>query len=276
MIDTDVLMITYNRPAYVERSLPRLLDSCLDRARVWIWHNGCDERTLELVERHLSHPAIHEFHHSTDNVGLRAPTNWLWRNATGVLVGKVDDDCLVSAGWCERLARAHEDVDVFGVLGSWRYPDEDFCPELASKKIRSFSGGHRLLQNLWVQGSGYLMKRELVDRYGGLRDGQTFTQYCKRLAVSGAVNGWYFPFVREEHMDDPRSPYSLLRTDADILESLPLSAQRNGVTTVAAWTAQLRRSALVAQTAPYRPAQYRGLRRHARNLRRRLTRTDQW
>ena len=42
----DILMITYNRPEYTRLSLERLLATCDESMRVWVWHNGTDEETL--------------------------------------------------------------------------------------------------------------------------------------------------------------------------------------------------------------------------------------
>ena len=237
-----------------------------------MWHNGEDEETLAVVEEHRDHPAVHRFHHSPQNVGLGTPTNWVWREGTARFVSKVDDDCMPQPGWIATLAHAHEANPEFGVIGCSRYPDEDFLPDVAARKIQTFAGGHQLLRNLWIQGSGYLLKREWIERYGALRDGQTFTQYCKQLAVQGLVNGWYFPFVREEHMDDPRSPHTFLRSDADLERWLPLSAKRNGVTTLDQWREQQRQSAYIAQTASVDVREYRGGRKLVRNMRRRLQR----
>jgi glycosyltransferase involved in cell wall biosynthesis len=247
----DILMITYNRPQYTRLALERLLATCDEHMRVWIWQNGSDAETFALVQSLSSHPRVHKFHHSVENKKLREPTNWLWTNAKGDFVCKVDDDCIMPDGWADTLRKAHADAPELGVVGCWRFPDEDFVPDSAHKKIASFAGGHRLMKNLWVEGSGYLMKRACLDRCGPLRDGESFTQYCVRVAAAGWVNGWYYPFLYQEHMDDPRSPNSLLKTDADLQKYLPLSAKNNGVETLAAWQAQLRRSARLLQEAPY-------------------------
>src|SRR5699024_10195250 len=126
----------------------------------------------------------------------------------------------------------------FGVIGSWRHWPDELRPELASRKIQTFAGGHQLMRNLWVQGSGYLMPRALVERHGLLGARDTFTDYCIRAARAGAINGYYYPFVREDHMDDPRSEHTLIRSDADLIERMPLSARVNGVSTVGEWTDQ--------------------------------------
>lgn len=267
----DVLMITYSRADYLRLTLPHLLATADERTRIWLWHNGQDGDVLDVVREHVGHPRVHRFHHSRDNVKLRAPTNWLWAEADGELVGKVDDDCIVEAGWVDRLRAAHAS-HAFGALGSWRFRPEDFRPDLATPKIADFPGGHRVLRNLWVQGSGYLVPRSVVSEMGPLRDGQSFTQYCIEVARTGRVNGWLFPFITEEHMDDPRSPMSPLRTDADLQRNLPLSAQAHGVTTLEEWTRQMQRSAMLVQAASLDPRAYSGWRSKRRALARRVQR----
>jgi GT2 family glycosyltransferase len=279
MTTVDVLMITYRRPEYARLALEHLLGSATQDTRIWLWHNGDDEATLAEVERVVNDPRVAKFHHSRENVRLREPTNWLWANSDATYVSKVDDDCLVDDGWIPRLVAAHEANPDFGVIGSWRFPDEDFVPSVANRKIKEFAGGHRLLQNFWVQGSGYLMKRECIDRLGLLGPDQSFADYCIELALAGYVNGWPYPFVREEHMDDPRCPYTLLTSDEDLQRFMPLSAERNGVTDLASWTAQIRRSAATVQSASIDPSSYRGWRVQVARTRqrlRRLTMGKQW
>jgi hypothetical protein len=268
----DILMITYRSAGYLHLSLPRLLDGCGDQDRVWLWHNGDDEATIEALRPYRADPRVHRYHHSRENVRLREPTCWLWSESTARFVSKVDDDCRVSSGWIDAFSAAHDDNPEFGVIGSWRHPDADFRPELAHKKIERFKGGHELMRNLWVQGSGYLLLRALVERHGLLKADESFTGYCLRLARGGAVNGFYYPFVPEDHMDDPRSPHTLIRTDADLLDRMPLSAKANRVTTVAEWVRQLEQSAVVLQGASLDIRSYQGWRRRVKSLRRRLAR----
>lgn len=269
---TDILMITYRSAGYVHLSLPELLATLGENDRVWLWHNGDDEATIEALRPYRADPRVHRYHHSRENVRLREPTNWLWENSDASFVSKVDDDCLVSEGWLERFTDAHAANPSFGVIGSWRHPDEDFREALASRKIQEFAGGHRLLRNLWVQGSGYVLRKELVDRRGLLREKDSFTSYCIRLARAGAINGFYYPFVREDHMDDPRSPHTLIHTDRDLADRMPLSARANGVSTVKDWVAQLEQSAAVLQSASFDPRAYGPHQRWLNSARRRLSR----
>ncbi|MFQ5653451.1 MAG: glycosyltransferase family A protein [Planctomycetota bacterium] len=268
----DLLMITHNRPEYTRLSLTRLLDSCDETMRVWLWQNGDHEETLEIARSLSHHPRVHAFHHSPENRLLSEPTNWLWENARGDYLSKVDDDCLLPDGWGATLRACHEQIPELGVVGCWRFQDEDFVPELAQRKLREYPGGHTLLRNFWVEGSGYLLKRACVEEAGLLKEGQSFTSYCIDLALGGWIHGWYYPFIPQEHMDDPRAPHSGLKDDADLIRLLPLSARRNGVTTLAEWEAQLRRSARLVQEASIDPRDYRGWRKTARRMRRRIKR----
>ena len=275
MAVVDVLMITYNSPDHVRVSLPHLLSTCDEQTRVWLWHNGDDQETLAVVQDHLDDPRVHRFHHSRENLRLTAPTNWLWDEADGTYVSKVDDDCLPEHGWIERLRDAHEANPSFGAVGCWRFLDEDFVPELAERKIVEFAGGHRLLRNHWVQGSGYLLPRQKVRAQGLLRAGQSFTQYCLDLARAGAVNGWLYPFVREDNMDDPRSPNTLFRDDDDFRRRMPLTAQKLGIDTVEEWARQEHESAVAVQKATLDLRAYSGWRAKRRNLRKRIRRAVQ-
>lgn len=268
----DVLMITYNSPDHVRKSLPHLLDTCDDATRVWLWHNGTDEETLEVVRSHADDPRVHRLHHSLENVRLRPPTNWMWQESDATFVSKVDDDCLPENGWIQRLRAAYTANPEFGAIGCWRFRDEDFVPDLAEPKIQHFAGGVSLLRNHWVQGSGYLLPRDLVRKHGSLRDGQSFTRYCIELARHGAVNGWLHPFLREENMDDPRSLHTLFTDDEAFRRRMPLTAQALGITTVADWAQQEHESAIAVQAASLDLRDHAGWRYRRHNVSKRVRR----
>jgi hypothetical protein len=162
------------------------------------------------------------------------------------------------------------------VIGCWRFQEADFVPELAEQKIRELPGGHRLLQNCWVQGSSYLLRREAMERRGLLRERESFPQYCKHLAYAGWLIGWYYPFLYEDHMDDPRSPHSLIRSDADLAADRPLTADSFDVLTVDARIRQIRAFAVRCQAAPVDPRRYVGWRSGLIQLRWRLLGRPAW
>jgi GT2 family glycosyltransferase len=271
MPQADILMITYRRPQYVRLSLPHLLDTCPEDSRVWVWHNGDDHETLDVVESFRQHPRFFKFHHSTENVGLHDPINWVWQQAAGDFLSKVDDDCMLEPGWVESLAGALTADERFGALGCWRFQPEDYRPDLARAKFQSY-GGHTVLRNHWVQGSGFLFRRELLQQVGALGEAETFTRWCLRVARAGFVNGWPFPFVREDHMDDPRSPNTLYTNDEVFRSLRPLSAYATGVDSLAAWLAQTRRDAVDVQSASLDLRQYFGWRFMRKNAVRRARR----
>ena len=271
----DILMVTCNRPRYTQSSLERLLDSCDETMRVWVWQNGSDPETLEVVESMLGHPRMHRFHHSPENQLLRAPINWFFSEAEGPYLSLINDDCAVSDGWAQTLRKAHQDVAEFGVIACWHFHRTDFIPELGNRKIRTFASGHQLMLNPWVQGSGIMLKRACVEEAGLLpRKDRGFTPYCIRLAAAGWINGWYYPLVPIDHMDDPRSLKTSLHTDADLAEHLPLSARMRGVQTVQQWTQHLRKSARIVQEAPKDPRLYVGVRKKIRRIWTRVKREE--
>ena len=266
----DILMITYNRPDYTKLALGRLLETCDDNMRVWVWQNGNDKATVDVLKSFRPHPRFFKFNHSPENKKLTEPTNWLWKNSDATFFTKVDDDCIMPYGWADVLRKAHEDIPQLGVIGCWRFPIDDFVPDLARKKIKCFNGGHKIMLNCWIEGSGYLMKRECYEALCLLREDQSFTSYCIDLTRKGFIVGWYYPFLYQEHLDDPRCSRSLLKCNADMQRWAPLSAINNGVVTIDAWQAQLKRSALYLQKCPYEPKYFTGWRVFVKRFQNRL------
>ena len=212
----DILMISYNRPFYTRMALSQLLETCPASVRVWVWHNGEDPDTLAVINSMRNHPRFFCFYHSSKNQKLREPTNWFWDNAKGDYLGKVDDDCLMPDGWGERLLDAHKADSRLGILGSWPFLLADLREKLVARKTIKLSKSE-IMQNPWVGGSGYLMKRACLERCGLLRSDEGFTSYCMRVARAGWVNGWLLPMILMDHMDDPRSEHTVFRTDEDVV-----------------------------------------------------------
>ncbi|MEN6624698.1 MAG: glycosyltransferase family 2 protein [Candidatus Sumerlaeia bacterium] len=267
----DILMITCRRPAYTKMALERLLATCDDTMRVWIWQNGDHPDTLEVIRAFSNHPSFYRLEISSENKQLREPTNWFWSHSDGEYLSKVDDDCLLDDGWARRLVAAHEANPRLGIVAAWRFYDDDFDEPAASRKIRVFNG-HRLMLNCWVQGSGYVMKRAVYDDLGPIGPRETFSDYGLRAALRGWVNGWYYPFIHEEHMDDARSPYYPFRTDEEFRANLPLTAVNQGITSLEQWREISRRLARSLQRASPDPRSHVGWRRLRSRIARRIRR----
>jgi glycosyltransferase involved in cell wall biosynthesis len=260
LVNIKVLMITYNRPDYTEMSLEHLCNTAPKNLKVSIWDNGSDEKTRQVVEKFRGHKCVERVILIERNDKLWGPTNWFWENSLEAdLLGKVDDDCLVPENWCEVLEEAHNDIPEVGVLGCWRFLPEDFVPEKSAKKIWTY-GNHRILRNCWIEGSGYLMKRKVIERNGVLRTRENFTFYCLRAAAAGFVNGWYYPFLYQEHMDDPRSVHSGIRTEEDFQRLMPLSARNFKIATREEWLQDCRKQALIHQEFSIDPYDFIGFR----------------
>ena len=258
-------MITYNRPDYTRLSLGRLCESLPSWAGITVWDNASGPETREVLHDFESHPRIENIVYNTTNDRLRGPTNSFWQNAGDAdFLSKVDDDCLMPDGWCEKLVEAHQDIPEAGILGCWRFLPEDFNPELVSRKLQEY-GKHRILRNCWVEGSGYLAKRHVIDKIGPLRKDESFPSLCIRAAAAGFINGWYYPFLYQEHMDDPRVPHTGMKTEADFQRLRPLSAGTFRIRTREDWIRRLRHSAWTVQACSYNPCDYMGLRTRIRH-----------
>lgn len=270
----DVLMVVHSRAAYTARTLPRLLDVCeAEGGRVRVWRNGDDPEVAAVVASCRDHPALHEVHHEPANAPLRVATNWLWAGTDGAFVGKVDDDCLVRPGWLAGLRDLHARGERFGALCAWHYAPDDFDEQLARPKIEEIDGV-RLLRNLWTAGSGYVMRRSVVEDCGGIGDDESWHGFCVRASRRGWISGWPLPLILQDHLDDPRIDGSGVTTDADLERYLPLSARSLGITTLDDWIRALRDDARYVQTASLDPRAYSRFGRVLRRIGRRVGRAS--
>jgi hypothetical protein len=277
----DILMVTYNRAAYTRLSLPRLLETCDESMRVWMWHNGNDAATLEVVKSMASHPRVHRFHHSGENKRLRIPMNWLWKESDAEYVGKIDDDNLMPEGWGQTLRAAHDAEAKLGAVACWSFPKEDVVPELVEKKVCDLGNGHRVMENPWVAGTGHVIKRACIEQLGPIQDKQSFPNYCVQLAARGGwINGYYYPFLLMENMDDPRSAYTQFKSEADFSANRSLSAHRFGIDSLETFRKRQRMLALEVQQAHPDARRYVGWRRRLRQVAHVITRagrpTPRW
>jgi len=253
-----VLMISFNRAAYTEMALAQLCKTANDNVEIYLWDNNSNQETKDVIKKYEHHKNVAKVVYNNKNDRLRVPTNWFWENYGDCdFLGKVDDDCLVPDNWVESLTKAHDDVPGFGILGCWHYLQEDFIEEYASKKIIQFDH-HQVMRNCWVGGSGYLMKGEIVKELGFLRERESFTDYCIRAADKGYVNGWYFPFLYQEHMDDPRALHTGIKTKEDFDKLVPLTAKNFGVKSVADWAEWMKKDARKLQLFSYDPSDFLG------------------
>ena len=209
-----LVFITYNRLDYTKLALASVLAEPTEEFSLTIWDNASTDGTVEYIKNEVNDPRISDIVFSKENVGQTAAVNDIWDKSKADLLGKLDNDCLVTAGWTRILAKAHEDIERLGAVACWHFRAEDFDYERAKHKIQTF-GKHRIFRHPWTCGTGLLIKRDTFRKFGPIQENAT-TQYWLRIALDGYINGFYYPFIYQEHMDDPRSSHCMLTDDESI------------------------------------------------------------
>lgn len=212
----DLVFVTYNRLEYTRLALRSILGDSTEEFSLTMWDNCSTDGTTEYLKNEVSDPRIADIVFSRENVGQTAAVNEVWSKSKADLIGKLDNDCLVTAGWTRKLAEAHQDIDNLGVIACWHYPLDEFDEAAARKagKIQKF-GNQQILRHPWTCGTGLLVKRQTFTKLGPIKENAT-TQYWLRMALEGYINGYYYPLVPQEHMDDPRSSHCVLRDDKSL------------------------------------------------------------
>jgi GT2 family glycosyltransferase len=260
----DLVLVTCNRLAYTKLALASVLADPTEDFSLTIWDNGSTDGTVEYLRDEVNDSRIAKIVFSESNVGQIAAVNDVWGKSKADLLGKLDNDCVVTAGWTRTLGKAHSDVENLGVVACWHFFPEDFDYELARHKIERF-GEHRILRHPWTCGTGLLVKRKTYQEFGPITKNAT-TSYWIRMAAAGYINGFYYPLVYQEHMDDPRSEHTLLKDTESLEKYLPVSARSFGIRTVEQWTNFLKKDARKLQASSSNAMNYVGWRRRLSQL----------
>ncbi len=218
-MNTAIVVVTHNRLEYSKKCIERLLENPTEDFDLYLWDNASKDETAEYLKDGIKDSRIKEVIISKENLGQTGAMNYAWSKTKAELIGKLDNDCLVTPGWTRVLAKAHEDVESLGAVACWHYPFDEFDEEAARKagKIQVF-GSHQIVRHPWVCGSGFIMKRKTYQEQGPWKTGCDVgtTYYFCRMALTGKINGWYYPLILQEHMDDPRSKHCLVTDDESI------------------------------------------------------------
>ena len=263
----DLIYIAYNRLQYTKITLPALLADPTEEFSLTIWDNGSTDGTREYISS-LEDPRISRKVFSAENVLLHGAVNDVVSKSSADLLGMIFDDILVTPGWTRILAKAHSDIPELGMVGSWHFPAEDFDYEIAKKKIRKY-GDHQILQHPWTGVGAGLIKIKTMREFGPLTTSRT-TGYWIKMALKGYVNGYYYPIIIADHLDDPRAAYTMLKTEEDFQRNLPTTVKCHNVTSLEEWKEWLRKDSLLLQTATADPRYYIGWRAKSRRLRYRI------
>ncbi len=266
--------ITYNRLDYTKLALRSILANDQDDFALTIWDNASTDGTAEYLST-VDDPRIAEVILSKENAGQIAAVNEIWAKSKADLLGKLDNDCLMTPGWVGKLAEAHEDIPELGVVACWHYPLDEFDEQAARKagKIQQF-GDHQIVRHPWTCGTGLLLKRSTYERFGRLQ-GKGTTRYWMKIAYAGLINGYHFPLIPQEHMDDPRSRYTLVSDDESVRQygRTACVLRDNGINTIEdRWK---RRQMILRNlnAGPWDVRHYTGWRGRLKNFRERLWRS---
>lgn len=205
----DLVFITFNRLDYTKLALASVLADPSEEFGLTIWDNASTDGTVQYLQENAKDRRIKEVVFSKENVGQVKAVNEIWKKSKADLLGKLDNDYLVTPGWTRTFATAHQDIQELGVVCCWHYFPEDFDFERAKHKIQTF-GRHKILRHPWTTGSGLLFKRDIYRKLGPMK-GDATTQYWMKMAMAGYVNGFYYPLIYQEHMDDMRSQHNRTR-----------------------------------------------------------------
>lgn len=268
-----VVVVTHNRFEYTRKCIECLLENSAEEFDLYLWDNASKDETPEYLNS-IKDPRIVEIILSKDNVGQTGAMNYAWSKTKAELVGKLDNDCLVTPGWTHILAEAHKDIPELGVVACWHYFPEDFNYELAKRKIHTFNN-HQIFRHPWVGGTGFLLKRDTFLKMGQWNIGPNVatTYYFLKMALAGYVNGYYYPLIYQEHMDDPLSKYSMMKDDKSIgsLYDITYTLRTMKIRTMGKrmeWRSYVIRNLLCG---PWEAKYYVGWRGKLRRLMRRLT-----
>jgi len=209
---TDLVFVTYNRLDYTRRSLASILTDPTEEFSLTIWDNASTDGTVEYLKNEVRDRRIKKIVYSSTNIGQIYAVNSIWSESKADLLGKLDNDCIMTPGWTRILAKAHEDIPNLGMVACFHFFESDFDLKRAQHKIHTF-GRHRILRHPWTCGTGFLFKRSVYQGLGPI-DGNATTHYWIKMAQRGYINGFYYPLVFQEHMDDPKSQYCRLKDHA--------------------------------------------------------------
>lgn len=243
----DLLLITWNRREYVEKTLPNLLADPSD-FRLYCWDNASTDGTADLIAS-INDPRLVKRHFNKENAVQYQPCLWFFETATSDVIGKIDDDILLPEGWTERIAPMIRKEPKFGMLGCWIFMPEDWNETLAQHNIVELSG-ERVFRCMGIQGQSFLARRDYLIRYHKkTRHGLPVARFT--MSVDGLVNGYPVPLLYAHNMDDPRSPMNVKTKSGPLGLDSALSARNLKFDSAEAFGQWIAADALRRQTVPF-------------------------
>lgn len=201
----SILMVTWNRREYLEKTLANLLADRSD-FRIYFWDNGSVDGVSDIISE-LKDDRIEEKHFNRHNVGQFSAWHWFLDNCRGDIAGKLDDDIIGEHGWMSRFSSMIMDHQEIGVLGGWVFLPSEWDEDIAKHKFVNV-GRYTIFRNCWIAGCIFLGRLTILRRYSSRDAGRLGVPLDQaRMTKEGYINGFPLPVSFAHNMDDPRSPH---------------------------------------------------------------------
>src|SRR5262249_36665065 len=112
----SILMVTWNRREYFERTVANLLADPSD-FRLHFWDNGSVDGIRDIIND-LKDDRIALKHYAEKNAGQFYAWHWFLENCSGDIAGKLDDDILGERAWMVRFSDIIADFPQVRLLGA--------------------------------------------------------------------------------------------------------------------------------------------------------------
>ncbi len=200
---TSVVVLVWNALEYVRKCVDSLLEHTGADCELIFVDNGSQPETLEyLAELAGNHERIQAIFNG-ENLGFAAGNNVGMAAARGRYICLLNSDTVVTDGWLEHMIHAMEDKPRVGLVGPVTNSitggqklaevdyDQDSLQGLAEFAAqRAIEQAGRTEQALWVVGFCVVIKREVIEKIGGLDEGfgrgnYEDTDFCLRAFLAG-------------------------------------------------------------------------------------------
>jgi len=243
-----LLLISWNRREYIEKTLPRILDDPSDFT-LYLWDNGSRDGTADII-CDVDDSRVAAKHFSRENVGQQKPWFWFLEKCRHAILGKIDDDILLPSKWTESIGSAVARNPQIGMLGCWAFMGSDWNEHLAQKNIVEVSGG-RVFRAVGIAGHSFLARRERLLKYAYTPKRPGLPVDRVRMTLNGYLSGFLYPLIRAHNMDDPRSPLNrYTRLGCELSEFCALTAKNRRCRTAEAYATTIADDARRIQEVP--------------------------
>ncbi len=212
----SVAVVTYRRPAHVERCLEHLLAQTEAPSEIIVVDSSDDDATARLVRERF--PSVVYDVCEAGRGSTATARDIAYRKTSGDVLAFVDDDAFAEPDWLERLLPFYDDPSVGGVGGrqvrkqpgeleegrdaiGLLLPDGTMTGNFAADPGHPVEVDHLL-------GANMSFRRSAIDRIGGIRDGyrgtciREETDLCLHVAAAG-YRLVYTPDAVVEHVAGP-------------------------------------------------------------------------